>query len=122
MGQGGIFSGPTALGIACVGCGEAVSEGSQTAEPKLPTPQDEQPEPEAWWMKDIDNTPWWHETPTLLKPVQIQPWYLPEEKGPTTPEVIEAREKSQALRNGLIVTGVLAGLVLVAGALGGRIY
>lgn len=107
MSQGGIFKGPTALGIACSGCGQAETEQLQ---------------PQAWWMEEPKTTPWWHETPHLLKPVQTRPWYLPEEQGPSTPEIIEAREQADSMRTGLIVTGVLAGLVLLAGALGGRVY
>lgn len=68
----GIFSGPTALGIGCVGCGEAASEIPQI---DLTVPEGE---PKAWWQEEIKTTPWWQDTPSLLKPVQEKPWYLPE--------------------------------------------
>jgi hypothetical protein len=100
MNSGGIFNGPTAVGSACAGCGQV--------------------EPQPWWAEAPKTTPWWHETPTLLKPVQVKPWYLPAEKGPTTPEVIEAKYGSP--NTGLVIVGVLAGLTLLAGALGGRTY
>ena len=118
----GIFSRDREAAVDLIGRALAASKGRSAVSGACGQADSEQLEPEAWWMKPIDDRPWWHETPTLLKPVQTQPWYLPEEQGPSTPEVIEAREQADSMKTGLIVTGVLAGLVLLAGALGGRVY
>ena len=40
------------------------------------------PNPKAWWEEEVKTTPWWYETPHLLKPIQHQAWYLPEVKAP----------------------------------------
>ena len=73
-------------------------------------------EPLPWWAEEIKDTPWWYETPTLLQPIQTRPWYMPEEQGPSTPEIIEAREK-------YVLYGKIAVIGLVGlGALGAALF
>ena len=95
--SGGIFKGPTALGIGCAGCGQAEEE------------------PQAWWQQEVKTTPWWHETPHLMQPVQTKPWYMAPEAGPTPDYVPTAPtvEGSKYLIPALVIGGLAIGAALL---------